>query len=42
MRKEDYLARARKELNCCGDLDCEAAKLIFRLFPELKDEEEKR
>lgn len=42
MGKEDYLARARKELNSCGDLDCEAARLIFRLFPELKDEEEKK
>lgn len=38
------LERAKKELQACGSQDCDAARQIFRLFPELKeseDEEEK-
>ena len=31
---------AKKELQACGDLDCDAARQIFRLFPELKEDEE--
>lgn len=34
------LEQAKKELKTCGTLDCDAAKLIFRLFPQLRKEEE--
>ena len=43
--KEKYeaaLGRARKELKTCGDLDCGAARLIFRLFPQLRESEDER
>lgn len=32
---EDALERAKEELQHCGSQDCDAAKQIFRLFPEL-------
>ena len=34
------LERAKKELNTCGSQDCDAARQIFRLFPELKESED--
>ena len=33
---------AKKELQACGDLDCDAARQIFRLFPELKEDEDEK
>lgn len=36
------LERARKELRVCGSQDCDAAKQIFRFFPELKESEGER
>ena len=43
--KEKYekaLERAKKELGACGSQDCDAARQIFRLFPELKEAEDER
>ena len=37
---EQALKRAQKELQTCGSADCDAAKQIFRLFPELKEDED--
>lgn len=37
---EQALERAQKELQTCGSTDCDAAKQIFRLFPELKEDED--
>lgn len=37
---DEALERARKELQICGSSDCDAAKQIFRIFPELKEESE--
>lgn len=34
------IKQARKELKTCGNLDCDAARQIFRLFPELKESED--
>ena len=36
------LEKAKKELNTCGSQDCDAARQIFRLFPELKESEDER
>lgn len=39
--KEKYeraIRQAKEELKCCGTLDCDAAKQIFKLFPELEEE----
>ncbi len=33
---------AKRELHCCGSLDCDAARQIFRLFPELRESEDER
>ena len=33
---KEALEKAEKELQACGSTDCDAAKQIFRLFPELK------
>ena len=33
---EQYLERAKQELDACGSLNCDAARQIFRLFPELQ------
>ena len=38
---KEALERAKKELNACGSQDCDAARQIFRLFPELASEDEK-
>lgn len=34
----EALEQAKKELAACGSMDCDAARLIFRLFPQLRDE----
>lgn len=39
---KEALERAKKELNTCGSLDCDAARQIFRLFPELKESDDER
>ena len=33
------LEQAKKELKTCGSMNCNAARLIFRLFPQLRKEE---
>ena len=33
---ETALEQAKQELKACGSLDCDAARQIFRLFPELQ------
>lgn len=41
--KEKYkeaLNKAQEELKSCGTLDCDAAKQIFRIFPELQKSED--
>ena len=40
-RYDGAIEKAKKELNTCGSQDCDAARQIFRLFPELKDEDER-
>lgn len=39
---DEALKQAKKELKICGNLDCDAARQIFRLFPELKESEDDR
>lgn len=46
---EDYktkyeiaIKKAKEELKVCGSLDCDAARQIFRFFPELKESEDDR
>ena len=46
---EDYktkyeiaIKKAKEELKVCGSLDCDAARQIFRFFPELKESEDER
>lgn len=39
---DEAIERARKELQTCGSVNCDAAKQIFRLFPELKESEDER
>ena len=39
---DEVLERAKKELNICGSQDCDAARQIFRLFPELAESEDER
>ncbi len=39
---KDALERAQKELQTCGSTDCDAAKQIFRFFPELRESEDER
>ena len=34
------LEQAEKELATCGSMDCDAARLIFRLFPQLHESED--
>lgn len=36
------LKQAKKELNTCGSLDCDAARQIFRFFPQLRESEDER
>jgi hypothetical protein len=37
---DEALKRARKELQACGSTVCDAARQIFRFFPELKESED--
>jgi hypothetical protein len=39
---DESMDRAKKELDACGSQDCEAARQIFRLFPELREDEYER
>lgn len=39
---KEALVKAQKELQYCGDLDCDAARQIFRLFPELRESDDER
>lgn len=39
---DEALERANKELQACGSTDCNAAKQIFRFFPELKESEDEK
>ena len=39
---KEALERAKKELDTCGSQDCDAARQIFRLFPELKESEDEK
>lgn len=39
---KEVLERAQKELQTCGSADCDAAKQIFRFFPELKESEDEK
>lgn len=41
-RYNEAIEMAKKELQACGTQDCDAAKQVFRLFPELKESEDKR
>lgn len=36
------LKQAKEELKTCGSLDCDAAKQIFRFFPELAESDDER
>ena len=38
----EALEQAKKELAACGSMDCDAARLIFRLFPQLHESEDER
>ena len=43
--KEKYeaaLEQAKKELQTCGSMDCDAARLIFRLFPQFRESKDER
>lgn len=39
---DDALKQAKKELNTCGSLDCDAARQIFRFFPQLRESKNER
>ena len=39
---KEAIEKAKKELQTCGSTDCDAARQIFRLFPELKESEDER
>lgn len=39
---KEALERAKKELQTCGSMECDAAKQLFRLFPELIESEDER
>jgi hypothetical protein len=39
---KEALEQAKKELRACGSLDCDAARQVFRLFPELQKSEDER
>lgn len=41
-RYKALLEQAKEELKTCGSLDCDAAKQIFRFFPELQESEDER
>ena len=35
------LEKAREELKTCGSKNCDAARQIFRFFPQLRESEDK-
>jgi hypothetical protein len=39
---DEAIAKAQKELQSCGSKDCDAARQIYRFFPELKEPEDER
>ena len=39
---DEAIAKAQKELQTCGSTDCDAARQIYRFFPELKENEDER
>lgn len=39
---DEAVEQAKKELNTCGSRDCDAARQIFRLFPEFKENEDEK
>lgn len=39
---DEAIKQAEKELATCGDMNCDAARQIFRLFPELVESEDER
>ena len=39
---DDALEQAKKELNTCGSIDCDAARQIFRFFPQLGKSNDER
>ena len=39
---DGVLEQAKKELNTCGSMDCDAARQIFRFFPQLCESEDER
>lgn len=41
-RYKQAIEAAKKELHCCGSLNCDAARQIFRFFPELRESEDER
>ena len=38
----EALEKAKKELKACGSLNCDAARQIFRFFPQLRESEDER
>ena len=38
---DEAIKIAKKELSSCGSQDCDAARQIFRFFPELVETDEK-
>lgn len=41
-RYKQAIEAAKRELHCCGSLDCDAARQIFRFFPELRESEDEK
>ena len=39
-RYDEAIDKAKKEFDACGSQDCDAARQVFRLFPELKESED--
>lgn len=39
---DEALEQAQKELAACGSINCDAARQIFRLFPQLRESEDER
>lgn len=39
---DEALKQVKKELAACGSMNCDAARLIFRLFPQLRESEDER
>ena len=39
---DEALEQAKKALNTCGSLDCDAARQIFRFFPQLRESDDEK